>query len=329
VAAAQGSDFQLVVGDGAPYVAADERLTVDAADDAGRQGQREANRETIDAAVQEASARTPESDLLAALTLAAQHPVSAPGLRVMVVRDSGLSTTGVLDFRQPGLLDADPEEVADSLADVGQLPALAGVQVVFQGVGETLPAQEDLDPVRKVQLESIWGAVLRRAGAVDVQFESPTDQHPPSGDLPPVTPVALSAPLRCSDGTLTISGGGMAYRPATSELLDPDAAEDLMRPVAERIISQGLVAEVFGRYAAVGDENRRRELTEERAQAVANVLIDLGVPVSQLRVLGLGSDFPGYVPDRDAAGRLIPATAALNRTVEIQFSRNGSAAGCA
>src|SRR4051794_11296478 len=128
VAAAQGSDFQLVVGDGAPYVAADESLTVDAADDAARQAQREANRETIDSAVQGATARTSESDLLAALTQAAGHPVSAPGLRLLVIRDSGLSTTGVLDFRQPGLLDADPEEIADSLADVGQLPALAGVQ---------------------------------------------------------------------------------------------------------------------------------------------------------------------------------------------------------
>jgi flagellar motor protein MotB len=328
VAAAQGSDFQLVVGDGAPYVAADEALTVDAADEAARQAQREANRETIDAAVEEATARTPESDLLAALTLAAQHPVSAPGLRVVLVRDSGLSTTGVLDFRQPGLLDADPEEVADSLADVGQLPALSGVQVVFQGVGETLPSQPDLDPVRKVQLEAIWDAVLRRAGAVDVVFESPTDQRPPSGELPPVSPVELSAPLRCEDGVLTVSGGGMAYRPATSELLDPQAAEDLLRPVAERITSEGLIAEVFGHYAAVGEENRRRELTEERAQAVANVLIDLGVPVSQLRVQGFGSDFPGYVPDRDPAGRLVPATAALNRTVVLEFSRNGSDVGC-
>jgi len=39
----------------------------------------------------------------------------------------------------------------------------------------------------------------------------------------------------------------------------------------------------------------------------------LGVPAGSMTVVGLGSDFPGYVDDHDEQGNLAPAAAALNR----------------
>jgi outer membrane protein OmpA-like peptidoglycan-associated protein len=88
------------------------------------------------------------------------------------------------------------------------------------------------------------------------------------------------------------------------------------------MIGSTVVAEVFGRYADVGDPEQRQTLTEFQAQEIANVLIALGVPVPQLRVKGFGSAFSEFVPDRDAAGHLDPAAAALNRTVIIEFTEN-------
>ncbi len=44
------------------------------------------------------------------------------------------------------------------------------------------------------------------------------------------------------------------------------------------------------------------------------------MPIPQLHVEGRGSDFPGYVADYDEAGRLLPAVAALNRWVLVEFS---------
>ncbi len=53
--------------------------------------------------------------------------------------------------------------------------------------------------------------------------------------------------------------------------------------------------------------------TIDEAMAMAREAIELHVE-------GLGSDFPGYIVDRDDAGRLLPAAAALNRTVFIEFT---------
>src|SRR4051794_19300437 len=78
-----------------------------------------------------------------------------PGVRTVVVVDPGLSTTGALDFTQPGMLDADPHYVADSLGDLHQLPGLSGVSVVFQGLGETTGPQPALDPSHRAHLTAI------------------------------------------------------------------------------------------------------------------------------------------------------------------------------
>jgi hypothetical protein len=112
----------------------------------------------------------------------------------------------------------------------------------------------------------------------------------------------------------------VGFRPGGALLLDPKRIAEVLRPYAEQMKSRGtLIAEVFGRYSE-GEPAAVLLLTEQRGQEVANVLIDLGVPIPQLRVKGFGSDFPGYVPDRDATGHLVPATAALNRTVILEFT---------
>ena len=322
VAVAQQSDFAVVVADGAPHLLGKARpLTADATAEADRAEQRETNRRRVDDAVATARATTPETDLIGALALAGRSVADRPGLRTLVVLDSGLSTTGALDFGRPGMLDAHPTEVADTLADFGQLPDLRGFEVVFQGLGDTAPPQQPLDVARRTQLVALWTAVVQRAGAVTVDVEvSPLVGTPPPG-LPPVRPLAVDPGYTCASRRLTLSGGALGFRPGKAVLLDSHRVEEVLRPYAEQMIgSRTLVAEVFGRYADVGDPAQRQTLTEFQAQEVANVLIALGVPIPQLRVKGFGSTFPGFVPDRDAAGHLDPAAAALNRTVIIEFT---------
>jgi hypothetical protein len=312
VAVAQQSDFAVIVADGAPHLLEEPRpLTATAP---------ATNRRRVDDAVATARATTPETDLLGALTLAGRSVADRPGLRTLVVLDSGLSTTGAVDMGRPGMLDAHPTEVADTLADFGQLPDLHGFEVVFQGLGDTAPPQQPLDVARRTQLVELWTAVVQRAGAVTVDVEvSPLVGTPPSG-LPAVRTVAVDPGYTCTPRRLTLSGGALGFRPGKAVLLDPHRVEEVLRPYAEQMIGSTLVAEVFGRYADVGDPAQRQTLTEFQAQEVANVLIALGVPIPQLRVKGFGSTFPEFVPDRDAAGHLDPAAAALNRTVIIEFT---------
>jgi outer membrane protein OmpA-like peptidoglycan-associated protein len=322
VAVSQQSWFSLVVADGAPYQEGQAvTLTADAADGAARDEQYAANRQRVDDAVVAARARTPESDLLAAMDLGVQTVPTRSGLRTLVVVDSGLSTAGALDFTEPGTLDADPREVADTLADFGRLPDLRGWSVVLQGLGDTADPQQPLDDARRTQLGSIWRAVLERAGAVVVQQGDTALTGAPEPGLPAVRPVPIDPGIRCTPGVVTLTGGGLGFRPGEPTLLDPDTAAEVLRPYAEQLIARpGVIAEVFGTHPAIGDPEVTRALSEDRAQEVAYVLIDLGVPIPQLHVLGLGSDFPGYVDDRDDTGHLVPSAAALNRTVRLDFT---------
>ncbi|MBI8988154.1 hypothetical protein, partial [Corynebacterium meridianum] len=60
----------------------------------------------------------------------------------------------------------------------------------------------------------------------------------------------------------------------------------------------------------------------KRAQTVATVLETLGVDRTQFTTItGVGSHFPEYKrPDRSANGVLLPAAAAVNRSVRITIT---------
>jgi hypothetical protein len=46
----------------------------------------------------------------------------------------------------------------------------------------------------------------------------------------------------------------------------------------------------------------------------------LGALRSQITLQGVGSDFPQFVPDRNASGALLAGPATLNRSVRITLS---------
>ena len=62
-----------------------------------------------------------------------------------------------------------------------------------------------------------------------------------------------------------------------------------------------------------GDAAENLELSRARAQAVADLLVDLGVDAKRIQVVGYGVDFP-VAENASARGR------AQNRRVEIVFS---------
>jgi outer membrane protein OmpA-like peptidoglycan-associated protein len=63
-------------------------------------------------------------------------------------------------------------------------------------------------------------------------------------------------------------------------------------------------------------------LSSLRADRVRGELIALGASPEQISTKGVGSDFPQFTPDRDAAGTLLAASAALNRSVRITLSHS-------
>jgi hypothetical protein len=89
------SNLAVVVADGRPFVAQHGRLAVSGKNEVARDQEKENNRQLVGSAITGARARTPETDLLAALGLGARAIHSSSGPHTVVVEDSGLSTAGV------------------------------------------------------------------------------------------------------------------------------------------------------------------------------------------------------------------------------------------
>jgi outer membrane protein OmpA-like peptidoglycan-associated protein len=313
------SYLALVVADGKPFESATGRLLASDENDTARDQDREANRRMVRGGLADAAAVTPEVDLLGALDVAARSISSASGRHAVVVVDSGLSTVAPLDFTEPGMLDADPAELAASLAAAGELPALDGADVVFQGLGDTADPQPAIGRAQRTNLIAIWTAIAEAAGAGDVRVEeSQLDGDAPAG-RPHVSIVPPGSSVECTPGRVVLTGGDVAFRADSAEFVDAAAAAETLRPIAAQLATGGLTATVTGTTARVGDDAGQERLSRERAQAVADTLAGLGVPAGALTVVGLGSHFPEYVVDSDTAGNLVPAAAAANRKVVIDL----------
>jgi outer membrane protein OmpA-like peptidoglycan-associated protein len=317
----------LVVADGEPSVLGTTSLVTEGATSQARAASRNDNRQAVLDGIASARADDPEADLLTGLDLAARSIRSVETLpHAIAVIDSGLSTVAPLDFTQPGLLAADPEEVAASLAEVGELPDLAGMEITFQGLGDTAAPQESLSIAQRANLVAIWRAVVEAAGGEMVLEERPLAEQV-AADLPDVSVVPVPAGPACVGGAIELSGADVAFQPDSAEFVDGAAARAVLNPIADQLEADGLTATLTGTTARVGDLEGQIDLSERRARAVLAELVALGVPEDSLTAVGLGSEFPGYVEDHDAAGNLLPGPAAANRKVVVDPAEGTLACG--
>jgi outer membrane protein OmpA-like peptidoglycan-associated protein len=308
----------VVVADGQPSEN-HALLVVNAKNGTARNQQRIRNRQILNLAIKTAKARTPETDLLSALVMAARAISSVRGPHTILVVDSGLSTAGQLSFSHPGMLDAVPEEVADSLAKAHELPDLSGDDVVFEGLGDVAVPQARLDEADRQKLIAIWTAVAKAAHAKSVTIEQTPLQGTPPAGLPRVTLVPIPPRVTCTGDTVVLTSRAVAFKPDSAELLDPAAASAILKPIAQQIVNGDLRAKLTGTTANVGDKAGQRQLSLQRAGAVMALLASLKVRVERMNAVGVGSEFDGYVQDHDSAGNLIPWAAAANRKVVVQL----------
>jgi outer membrane protein OmpA-like peptidoglycan-associated protein len=313
-----GSPATVIVDDGSPTALAPVPLKTANDNPLYQQDQVKRLKNVID----NSHADNPEVDLLAAIDLASRSVSDAAGPKTIVVIDSGLQTTGALRFQdQDGaLLNASPDEVVEQLRRTHQLPNLTGMRVVFTGLGDTAPPQQPLPAPSRTVLVALWTKIVESAGGKADVKQAPLPGTRPRDGLPSVTivPVAVQSigPL---PSVTVLRDGTVGFVPDQAVLKDPAAARAVLADYA-KAIKNGRRALLTGTTASDGTPEYRRQLSEKRADAVRDLLVDLGAPVDRISTRGLGSDFPGYVPDRDAQGNLDPIPAAQNRQVIIELS---------
>jgi outer membrane protein OmpA-like peptidoglycan-associated protein len=323
-AAERQAQAAVIVDDKVGTVVAQGPLTVKAKNKSGAKKAVGDQARLLSTTITTAAPRAGEVDLLHALDLAARALSAVRGSKTILVVDSGLQTSGALRFQDPGMLSADPGEVADLLEHDNALPDLDGTEMVFSGLGDTASPQRPLTTALRKNVVAVWTAIAERAGAKVTVLEAPLTA-PSRAGLPAVMPVPVPTvghsvvPAEGSARVLELSQQTVAFVSDSSAYLDPATARKALMPLARQIRDRGAHVRLTGATASAGTAAGRARLSLARADAVKRTLVELGVSASQISTSGVGSDWPGYLPDRDRAGQLVPALAAQNRKVLVEL----------
>ena len=322
----EGSAIGLVDLDGRPRLTMAGAFSDPGVNSLALQDAQEQFLSSLTSAVEHIRAAWPHADVLDALNVAG-HAIRAacPYGGTIYLEDSGLQETGPVNFRETGMLGADPAEVVSFLARQHDLPYLAGTTVVLAGVGDTTPPQVPLSISEQDNVTAIWSAIAKAGGATSVRV----DPAPLSGPAPAHVPAVLLVPVPAvtsmpgPGGTIITSLPDMLLFYFNSATLVP-TADAVLQPLTEQARRQHLKVSITGYASPEGSAAYNVVLSERRAIAVRDQLIALGLPAAQItRVTGAGTG--GQTLSACLAhGQLDEAKCATLRRVVVTLSPAGA-----
>ena len=271
-----------------------------------------------------AAAKTEETDTLAALQLSAKSLQSSScSEKQMLIYDSGLCTSGLLNQTKNDVLSSDPVLVVEKLAAVHALPDLHGVTVKWIGLGCVAGDQEEIPDSYKYKVEQLWSEIIKASGGT-VEFDRTPITGDEADDLPKVSTVSfvkdsldidfsasnvMASPIKFDEETIK-------FKPDSANFANDKAAHKALTPIAKLLKSTpDFNIVIAGTTASVGDGY---SLSMKRAQACKDVLVSMGAASKQIKCIGLGSSENCFhVDDLDSNGRLIEEYAKLNRAIYV------------
>lgn len=266
-------------------------------------------------------------DYLEGLRLAVRSLNSLEGYdsKTIVVIGTGLSTKGTLNFKN-NLLSVDAESVLDSLEQKNEIPDFTGTTVVWQQMADVAEPQQPLSQTQKARLQEIWGGIVERGGGTFVYNDimgNPVDKEVsfPKVDtvaLPKETPVKFNEQMLDSKELLEepvmITEEQVSFVPDQAMYLNEDKAIKTIQPIAEYLKKNDKITILLAGTTA-GDEDSKytKKLSQKRADAVKNTLIQFGVEQSRIVTIGTGSSNPWHVSGAGYEG----SVASSNRSVVL------------
>lgn len=313
-----GGTFYVISADGVPRLVASIDSTSTRQDDTEKE-----DYEVSVLAAMLTPAETPESDMLSALSLAANSLAHASGDRTILVVDSGMSTAGAMAFQNTGLLEphADVDAMVERMRSAGALPDLTGVTVRWFGLGSVEEPQPLLDTAAKSRLKNLWTKLITAANG-EVVFDDAPMMKVIGDDLPAVpevTPVPVGAFELGAAPSLEMSlpDTEVGFEADVDVLRNEEVAKSRIQEAAAQIRSSGVSeVRVTGCTSSWGTAEHRQDLSERRAEVVAGLLENNGVKVTS--ITGRGYECPHQVVDTNADGTPIEELMAVNRRVIIQ-----------
>ena len=120
---------------------------------------------------------------------------------------------------------------------------------------------------------------------------------------------------------LEINEAQVQFEAEKAKFVDENGAKEVLRPVANVILEKpDSSILIVGTTATDGEQEERVKLSNDRAEAVKNVLVKIyKVPEAQIRTVGLGFEADPFErgKDRDSNGKFIESEGKKNRRVVI------------
>jgi OOP family OmpA-OmpF porin len=262
--------------------------------------------------------KQPEADLLGALTQAGQI---TPENGTIVVLDSGLVTSGPLNFQNPNMFGAQHAEITSFLEAQHLLPDLKGRSLLFVGLGETADPQPALSGEAHDQVGQLWHAVAKKAGAtcdsdlrVALTRNAVTTTVPVSVVKPPPPPIFGD----CGT-TVMADNSPVGFIVDTAKFRNPAGAKTFLDSLVTVLKGHNQQVVLTGTTSSEGSDAANKTLSEQRAAAVKAVLVQAGVAEGRIKTVGAGEHWPGRETDMTKDGVLIPTAAARNRSVVVEL----------
>ncbi|WP_194860787.1 OmpA family protein, partial [Dietzia sp. SYD-A1] len=174
---------------------------------------------------------------------------------------------------------------------------------------------------------AIYTAIAAAGDAACTAVVNPSPRSTAATATPAVDTVTIAVPPALNlapSSTVTLGSDVLPFTPNEASYLDPDSAEAVLLPIAQQLVATPTAHLTITGTCSSGQPGTGGpdpiDLSTARARTVADTLRSHGVRPDQLTLSGVGTNFPEFVPDLDAAGNLIPAAAARNRTVRLSLS---------
>lgn len=299
-----GGSAGLVIADGSPFVVGPQHFDQVKKNDIQQARADKTARWQLVEAVQGAYAKSPETDLISAISLASRMlSAGTADTKVMVIRHSGVNTATSLPMQDLDLLNSDPAKLLDQLDAAAMLPQLNGVAVEFHGLGDVAGSQGALSPQQVQWLKSFWQAFFDRTGAA-VTFHTDIlsgDALTANGHT--VTPLAAAG----APSFVKVSAEQVAFQPDSTAFLDEAASRSALNGLAEQLKGTSAQYIVAGSTAHVDTATLEgsQALSLGRARAVRSVLVEAGVPADQIICLGLGYEQTSLRSANEADNRCV------------------------
>lgn len=334
-----------LVDDGKPYMAFEDDLTnadrIDGSSDQNKKLDAEAYAEDFIEKAKGVQAVTAEKDTVKAIRLAADALDNCKGDKTIVLIDNGVSTTGVLAFTTFQNFDVD--ECINALNE-NDYPDLSNVMVLWYGLGDTVAPQNELNNVDLNNLQSFWEKYLKNCGAANVKFPKKVavNETADNSSLPWVstvetTPIVSKIPEfkalmqqveempeeerdKTFDDALQCGiQWPVEFKPDSFELVDREAALELMTPLADYLEGSPDKKVVLLGTTATDLRSTNEScvnFSKGRADTIKEILTDdMGVDMDQLISVGLGYENTFHIDDLNPDGTLNESVAPKNRCV--------------